>query len=61
MHKIILDTNVIISALISKSFPNQIISELVFMRKVELCLSVDIFQENQNVINRAKFSKYPKF
>lgn len=61
MHKIILDTNVIISALISKSFPHIIISELVLKRKVALCLSHEIFLEYQNVINRDKFKKYSNF
>lgn len=61
MHKIILDTNVIISALISRSFPNLILSELVLKRKVALCLSNEILLEYRNVINRDKFNKYPNF
>ena len=61
MQKIILDTNVIISALISKSYPNLIISELAFKGKLELCLSNEVFFEYLNVINREKFTKYPNF
>jgi len=39
MQKVILDTNVIVSALISKGIPSLIIYDLVFGKMVSVCLS----------------------
>ena len=39
MQKLILDTNVIVSALISNSIPTKILYELVLTKKVDTCLS----------------------
>ena len=61
MQKLILDTNVIVSALISKSIPTKILYELVLTSKVETCLSDDIFAEYIEVMNREKFTKYADF
>lgn len=61
MQKIILDTNVIVSALISNSIPSKILHELVLPQKVKTCLSDEIFTEYVAVMNREKFAKYGKF
>ncbi|MCF8357132.1 MAG: putative toxin-antitoxin system toxin component, PIN family [Prolixibacteraceae bacterium] len=61
MQKLILDTNIIVSALISNSIPTKIVYELVLNQKVETCLSDEIFTEYIEVINREKFSKYSNF
>jgi len=61
MHKIILDTNVIVSALIKPGAPSQILTELVFTRKVTLYLSTIIFKEYIQVLNRPKFNTIPGF
>jgi len=61
MQKVILDTNVIVSALISNSIPTKILYELALTSKVEICLSDEIFAEYIEVINRTKFSKYANF
>ena len=45
MQKIILDTNVIVSALISNSVPTSILYDLVFKQMVTPCLSKEIFEE----------------
>ena len=45
MQKVIIDTNVLISALIQKSFPYQIIDELFIEQRIELCISENIFAE----------------
>ena len=39
MRKLILDTNIIVSALISNSIPTKILYELVLTQKVKTCLS----------------------
>jgi uncharacterized protein len=61
MQKIILDTNVIVSALISDSIPARILYDLVFTKSVEPCLSKEVFEEYVEVLNRDKFSKFPDF
>jgi len=61
MLKIILDTNVIVSALISNTIPSLIIYELVLAKKVKSCLSNQIFEEYIQVMNRDKFTRYPDF
>lgn len=61
MQKLILDTNVIISALISNSVPTMILYHLVLTKKVETCLSDEILSEYIEVINRKKFSGFSKF
>jgi len=58
MQKLILDTSVIVSALISSSIPSKILYELVLTRKVEICLSEEVLAEYVEVLNRDKFSKF---
>lgn len=61
MQKVIIDTNVLISALIQRSYPYQIISKPFIDQKIELCISEPVMQEYYDVLNRKKFSKYPDF
>jgi len=61
MQKIILDTNVLVSALIQRNFPYLIISELFIEDKVTLCISDELMLEYYEVLNRKKFAKYPDF
>ena len=61
MQKLILDTNVIVSALISSSIPTKILYELVLPQKVETCLSEEIFAEYVEVLSREKFAKFANF
>ena len=61
MQNLILDTNVIVSALISNSIPTKILYELVLTQKVQTCLSDEIFAEYVEVMNREKFVKYINF
>jgi putative PIN family toxin of toxin-antitoxin system len=61
MQKLILDTNVIVSALISSSIPTKILYELVLTQKVEICLSAEVLAEYVDVLNRDKFSKFDNF
>ncbi len=61
MQKIILDTNVIVSALISSSIPTKILYELVLTKKVETCLSEEVFAEYVEVLNRDKFARFANF
>ncbi len=61
MQKIILDTNVIVSAMISNSYPTKILFDLVLTKSVEVCLSIYILEEYIEVFNRDKFLKFPNF
>jgi uncharacterized protein len=61
MQKIIIDTNVLISALIQKNYPNFIIYNYVLDNLVEVCISDELFDEYLEVLNRPKFYKYPDF
>ena len=61
MQKLILDTNIIVSALISNSIPTKILYELVLTQKVKTCLTEEIFAEYIEVLNRGKFTKYTNF
>ena len=61
MQKIILDTNVIVSALLSNGIPSQIINELVLERKVLVCISEEVLEEYFEVLARPKFSKIRGF
>jgi putative PIN family toxin of toxin-antitoxin system len=61
MQKIIIDTNVLVSAIIQRSFPYYILSNVLANRKILICISEDLFKEYYEVLNRKKFSKYPDF
>lgn len=61
MQKLILDTNVIVSALISNSIPTKILYELVLTKDAETCVSTEIFTEYIEVLSRDRFDKYPNF
>ena len=56
MQKIVIDTNVIVSALIQRSFPYHIINELFIENKVQLCVSDELLAEYFEVLKRPKFS-----
>jgi hypothetical protein len=61
MQKVILDTNVVVSALIQKSFPYLILSELYLESKIELCISEDLLSEYYEVLSRDKFARFADF
>jgi len=61
MQKIIVDTNVIVSALIQRSYPYLIMSQLFIDHEIEICISDELMKEYYDVLGRKKFSKYPDF
>jgi uncharacterized protein len=61
MQKIIVDTNVLVSALIQRSFPYLIVWHCIFNRMVQLCGSKEIIAEYNAVLRRPKFMKYADF
>lgn len=61
MQKIVIDTNVIVSALIQRGYPNQIISALFIDQKIQLCVSDELVAEYYKVLARPKFAKFKDF
>jgi putative PIN family toxin of toxin-antitoxin system len=61
MQKVVIDTNVFVSALIQRSYPYLIITDLFIEGRIELCISDPLLEEYYTVFNRKKFSKYPEF
>ncbi|MCF8371823.1 MAG: putative toxin-antitoxin system toxin component, PIN family [Bacteroidales bacterium] len=61
MQRIIVDTNVIVSSLIQRSYPNLIVFNIVVEGLARICLSDELMEEYLEVLNRPKFDKYPDF
>jgi putative PIN family toxin of toxin-antitoxin system len=61
VQKIIIDTNVLVSALIQRSYPYFIIYNCVLENLTDVCISDDLFKEYLDVLYRPKFNKYPDF
>ena len=61
MQKIVIDTNVIVSSLIQKSFPYKIVNELFIEGKIILCVSEALMAEYYEVLRRPKFAAYYAF
>lgn len=61
MQKIVIDTNVIVSALIQRGYPYQIISKLFIEQKIKFCLSDEVIAEYYEVLTRPKFRKFQDF
>ncbi len=61
MQRIVIDTNVIVSSLIQRGYPNFIINDLFIEQKFQLCISDELMAEYYEVLTRPKFSKFPDF
>jgi putative PIN family toxin of toxin-antitoxin system len=61
MQKVVIDTNVIVSSLIQRSYPYKIIYELFVDDKFVLCVSEELMSEYYKVLSRPKFVKFPDF
>lgn len=61
MQKIVIDTNVIVSALIQRSYPYLIVNEAFSNKNIRICISEELLEEYVDVLNREKFKKFPDF
>ena len=61
MLKVIIDTNVLVSSLLQRSYPFLIVDYILAERQVELCISDDLLNEYVEVLNRIKFFKYEDY
>lgn len=59
--QLILDTNVLVSALIQRSYPYFIVDNVLANKSLQLCISDKLFAEYLDVLNREKFSRFPDF
>lgn len=60
MVKIVLDTNVLVSAMLKQGSPPAIILALILNKKVKLFTSREIFKEYEEVLARPKFRALDK-
>lgn len=61
MQKVVVDTNVIVSSLIQRSYPYRIIYELFIDDRFTLCVSEKLMAEYYEVLSRPKFNRFPDF
>jgi putative PIN family toxin of toxin-antitoxin system len=61
MQKVVIDTNVIVSALIQRSYPYLIITKLFTENQYQLCVSDELLKEYYEVLARPKFSRFQDF
>lgn len=61
MQRIVIDTNVIVSALIQKSYPFFILDEGLVNPNIQFCLSDLVLKEYHEVLHREKFARFPDF
>jgi putative PIN family toxin of toxin-antitoxin system len=61
MQKIILDTNVIVSALIQRSYPYKVLEHVLTTENITLCVSDKLLQEYHEVLFRPKFTRFTDF
>lgn len=61
MQKVVIDTNVVVSALIQRSYPHRIIYDLFVDDKFQMCVSDELLAEYYEVLSRPKFSRFPDF
>jgi putative PIN family toxin of toxin-antitoxin system len=61
MQKVIIDTNVLVSALIQRGYPHRIIYELFIADKIQVCVSPPLAAEYRDVLKRPKFEQFREF
>lgn len=57
MLKVVVDTNVVVSALLKPYSNPALIFSLIIQEQLKLCLSADIFNEYQKVLSYSKFNQ----
>ena len=59
--KVILDTNILVSSILGKSFPYYIVNGLVLRNRILMCVSDKLLFEYADVLTRSKFKKNINF
>ena len=60
MHRVVLDTNVVLSAMLTNFGPAAVVLGLVFSRRLALAVDEQIFDEYDEVISRPRFGIDPR-
>ena len=60
MDGVVVDTNVLVSALIGKGNPRKVL-EIILSGRVSFCLSTPVLSEYVTVLRRPKFAQYSEF
>lgn len=59
---VVIDTNVLVSSILGQSgYPRKIFEDFILTGKIRCCVSVEVFQEYEDVLSRERFKKYPGF
>lgn len=61
MQQVVIDTNVLVSAIIQKSYPFLIVDTLFITGRISLCVSDEMMAEYYDVLSRPKFAKFQDF
>ena len=61
MPSVILDTNIVVSALIQKNYPHDIVFDYVLNEQVKLYVSKALMDEYHDVLSRSKFTQITDF
>ena len=61
MTKIVIDTKVLVAALIQRNYPYYLLQTALTDKNIAICLSKAVFGECLNVLKRQKFAKYQDF
>ena len=61
VNSLILDTNILVSALIGSSYPKMVVFDCVITKKIPICVSESILKEYHEVLGRKKFDKITNF
>lgn len=61
MQRIIIDTNIVVSSILGKSYPHEIVYNLILKGRVNNCISEEILSEFKSTLNHPKFDKFSYF
>jgi putative PIN family toxin of toxin-antitoxin system len=61
MQKVVIDTNVLVSSLIQRSYPYLIVNRLVIEGRIQMCVSEQLMAEYYEVLARPKFATFHDF
>ena len=61
MQTIIIDTNVLVSALTQQGYPHLIVTNIFVNSEICVCNSNELFEEYYEVLNRDKFARFSNF
>ena len=60
-QSIIVDTNILVSSILGKSYPHRIVYDLILTEKVHHLISDEIFREFEDTLSHKKFEKIQSF